>query len=85
MRASARYKALPNFIKEFNECKGWNNEKIDPNSVIDALDFKNAMNFIKESKNNNEHYDFSKKFYPTIIEFVDRVIKENKTLNILKY
>ncbi|MBD3906931.1 hypothetical protein NAL32_19915 [Chryseobacterium sp. Ch-15] len=79
------YKLLPNFIQDFNESTGWNNEELNPNSVIDASDFKNAMNIIKQSKHINDGDDFSKNFYPKIIKFVDQVIKENKTLNILKY
>lgn len=79
------YKSLPNFIKDFNECKGWDNDKLDPNSVIDALDFKNSMDVIKKSKYINEQDEFLTNFYPKVIEFIDRVIKENKTLNILRH
>jgi len=79
------YKLLPRFIKEHNEGKGWDDwDEINPNSVIDALDFKNAMNVIKNSKNMEVNDAFLTEFYPVIMEFVDKVINENKVLNILK-
>ena len=81
----SEYKSLPTFIKEHNEEKGWNDwEEINPNSVIDAFDFKNAMNIIKNSKDMKADDEFLTKFYPVIIEFVDKVIDENKVLNIVK-
>jgi hypothetical protein len=79
------YKSLPNFIKDFNEGKGWDNDNLDPNSIIDALDFKKAMDVIKNSRYITVNDSFLTKFYPIIIEFVDKVINENKVLNILKY
>lgn len=81
------YKSLPNFIKDFNEGKGWDNwetDDLNPNSIIDARDFKQAMDVIKNSNHITENDKFLTMFYPVIIEFVDRVINENKILNILK-
>lgn len=81
------YKSLPNFIKEYNEGKGWdnwNNVDLNPNSIIDAMDFKRAMDVIKNSRYITENDNFLTLFYPVIIEFVKRVISENKILNILK-
>ena len=77
------YKSLPNFLKDFNECKGWYDDAINPNTILDAIDFKNAMEVIKNSKNNENNDLFLTNFYPIIIEFVDKVIKENKVLNII--
>ncbi|GAA4204666.1 hypothetical protein GCM10022289_22980 [Pedobacter jeongneungensis] len=79
------YKALPNFINEFNEGRGWDGDELNPNSVIDAVDFKKSMDVIKNSMYVNENDEFSTSFYPKIMEFVERVIKGNKVLNILKY
>jgi hypothetical protein len=78
------YISLPNFLKDFNEGKGWDNNDLDPNSIIDALDFKKAMDVIKNSRHITENDKFLTLFYPVIIEFVDRVINENKILNVLK-
>lgn len=79
------YKSLPNFIKDFNESTGWDNAKLDPNSIIDALDFKNSMDVIKKSQYMDEQDEFLTNFYPKVIQFVDRVINEKKTLNILRH
>jgi len=79
------YKSLPNFIKDFNEGNGWDNEDFDPNSIIDALDFKKSMDVIKNSNHIKENDEFLTSFYPRVIKFIDRVIKEEKKLNILKY
>lgn len=72
------YKSLPNFIKDFNENTGWNNEDLDPNSIIDSLDFKNSLDIIKNSKQLKENDEFLTSFYPKIMEFIDRVINEKK-------
>jgi hypothetical protein len=79
------YKSLPKFLKEHNEGIGWDDwNEVNPNSIIDALDFINAMDIIKNSRSITENDSFLTKFYPVIIEFTNRVINENKVLNILK-
>lgn len=79
------YQSLPNFIKDFNEGKGWDDwNAIEPNSIIDAVDFKRAMDVIKNSGHIAENDKFLTLYYPVIIEFIDQVINENKVLNILK-
>ena len=79
------YRSLPNFIKDFNEGKGWDNDGLDPNSIIDPLDFKKSMDVIKNSMHLKEDDDFLTSFYPKITRFIERVINEEKTLNILKH
>ncbi|WP_163410057.1 hypothetical protein [Flavobacterium ajazii] len=66
------YKSLPNFIKDFNEGKGWDNDDIDPNSIIDPLDFKNSLDVIKNSKQLKENDEFLTSFYPKIMKFIIR-------------
>lgn len=81
----SKYKLLPKFIRDFNEGTGWDNTYgLNPNSVIDAIDFRNAMEIIKNSVNITVDDKFLTLFYPVIIEFIDKVIAENKILNIIK-
>jgi len=77
------YQKLPEFIKEDNECRGWA-DAASPNVRIDAPDFSWALEVIKSSRHTQDDDDFSQHYYPALKSFTDRVISENRTLNLLR-
>lgn len=82
----SNYAILPEFLKEWNEGKGWDDwDNAEGSYQIDANDFNNALEIIKNSKlPSSSSDDYLLVYYPIMKNFVEKVIKENKQLNILK-
>lgn len=80
---AADYQKLPEFIGAHNEGRGWTAAP-GPSVVIDAPDFRRALEVIKSSRHSHDSDDFSIRYYPAMTSLVDRVISEHEPLHIIR-